>query len=221
MSITVKVWDLPTRIFHWALALGVFFMLASSQVGGNAMVWHFRCGYALLALLIFRLIWGIVGGKWSRFTSFSFEPKSAMRYLMGKGLPEQSIGHNPLGSWSVALVLGILLIQIATGFLSDDEISNSGPLVNYAPSAIVSVATSYHKSIGKPILLIWIAIHIAAIGFHFYKKNENLIRPMLHGHKEISIDTIESKDSTTSRVLAGVIFLVCAIVVALVVHQLG
>jgi cytochrome b len=162
-----------------------------------------------------------VGGKWSRFTEFSFAPKSVMRYITGKGLPEQSIGHNPLGSWSVVIVLGILLVQIATGFLSDDEISNSGPLVNYASSAIVNVATFYHKSVGKPILLIWIALHIAAIGLHFFRKDENLIYPMIEGHKKISIDAIESKDSVQSRALAGAIFLTCAIFIALVVYQLG
>jgi cytochrome b len=71
----VRVWDLPTRFFHWTLAAGVVALGISGTVGGNAMVWHFRLGYAVLALLLFRLVWGLVGGRWSRFGAFLFGPQ--------------------------------------------------------------------------------------------------------------------------------------------------
>src|SRR5512133_1633527 len=108
MSNKVRVWDLPTRCFHWALVLCLVALLTTAQIGGDAMAWHFRSGYAVLSLLLFRLIWGVVGGKWSRFSSFLYAPAAVLAYLQGRGRPEHSIGHNPLGAASVFALLGFL-----------------------------------------------------------------------------------------------------------------
>src|SRR4051812_31198764 len=95
---TVRVWDLPTRVFHWALAVCVVALVATAYIGGNAMAWHLRLGYAVLSLLLFRLVWGLVGGRWSRFGSFIYAPGTVLRYLRGQGQPEHSVGHTPLGA---------------------------------------------------------------------------------------------------------------------------
>lgn len=113
-----RVWDLPTRLFHWALAAAVIGLIATGL--GGVMEWHFRLGYAVLALLLFRLVWGFVGGRWSRFTAFVYAPGSVLAYLRGRAHPDHLIGHTPLGALSVFAVLAILALQVATGLVADD-----------------------------------------------------------------------------------------------------
>ena len=86
----VRVWDLPTRLFHWVLALAVIGLVVTGKVGGNAMVWHFRLGYVVFALLLFRLVWGLVGGHWSRFVAFIYAPATLIAYLRGEGRPSRA-----------------------------------------------------------------------------------------------------------------------------------
>lgn len=209
MSFTVRVWDLPTRIFHWTLAACVIGLISTAQIGGAAMAWHFRFGYGVLCLLLFRLVWGIAGGRWSRFASFVYSPAIILRYVKGQGLPEHAIGHNPLGAGSVFAMLGFLLTQVATGLISDDEIAAAGPFSRYVSSSIVRNATFYHRNIGKYILIGLVLLHLGAICFYFYKKHENLLRPMIWGDKECIIDVQSSRDDAGSRTLALAILLGC------------
>lgn len=92
MQHTVRVWDLPTRLFHWSLAATTIALVATAKLGGNAMEWHLRLGYVMLALLVFRLVWGLMGGRWSRFASFLYSPTRLWRYLRGGG--EDDVGHS-------------------------------------------------------------------------------------------------------------------------------
>ncbi|HCY16291.1 MAG: cytochrome B [Curvibacter sp. GWA2_64_110] len=215
MTHQVRVWDLPTRIFHWALAACVVASVVTGQVGGAAMDWHFRIGYAVLALLLFRLGWGLVGGHWSRFSSFLYSPSTLLRYLRGQGGPELSVGHNPLGAGSVFALLFFLLAQVATGLISDDEIASSGPLTSLVPGTWVSQATWYHSSIGKLVLIGLVALHLAAIVFYLWRKRENLVRPMLLGDKEVEQLQPSSRDDARTRLLALVLLAICAGLVAL------
>lgn len=215
MTHQVRVWDLPTRIFHWALAACVVASVVTGQVGGAAMDWHFRIGYAVLALLLFRLGWGLVGGHWSRFSSFLYSPSTLLRYLRGQGGPELSVGHNPLGAGSVFALLFFLLAQVATGLISDDEIASSGPLTSLVPGTWVSQATGYHSSIGKLVLIGLVALHLAAIVFYLWRKRENLVRPMLLGDKEVEQLQPSSRDDARTRLLALVLLAICAGLVAL------
>ena len=180
---TTRVWDLPTRIFHWALVFCVFGLLITGFRGGDAMSWHYRFGYSVLTLLLFRLVWGIVGGRWSRFASFIYAPSNILRYLKGQGEPMHSVGHNPLDAVSVFVMLALLLAQVSTGLISDDEISAAGPLTKFVSNATVSLASGYHVTIGKLVVIFLIVIHVVVILFYLYKKQENLIKPMLHGDK--------------------------------------
>ena len=165
MTHTVRIWDLPTRLFHWALAASVIALVVTAKVGGNAMVWHLRLGYVVLALLVFRLVWGLVGGRWSRFGAFLYSPGRLVRYLRGTGHPEDGVGHSPLGALSVFALLGVLLAQVGTGLLSDDEIAFQGPLTRFVSNAVVGQATGYHKEIGQYLVLGLVALHVRAIGF--------------------------------------------------------
>ena len=221
MSYKVRVWDLPTRCFHWALAICLIGLLTSAQIGGEAMAWHFRFGYAVLSLLLFRLIWGVVGGRWSRFSSFIYAPATILAYLQGRGRPEHAIGHNPLGAGSVFALLGFLLLQVASGLLSDDEIATAGPISKFASNALVSAATSYHTTVGKLMVIGLVVLHISAIFFYHFKKRENLILPMILGDKKTDSAVTSSRDDVGSRTLALVIFLGCAALVTGLVKLAG
>lgn len=208
----IRVWDLPTRLFHWTLALAIVGSVVSAKVGGNAMPWHFRLGLLALALVTFRLLWGVVGGRWSRFASFIYAPATVLRYLRGQAAPGENldVGHNPLGSLSVFALLGIVAVQIATGLVADDEIANIGPLNRFVESALASSATGWHKEWGQWLLLALVALHVAAIVFYRLKHRKDLVRPMIVGDKPLPANTPASADGPPQRLLAAVLALACA-----------
>ena len=206
----VRVWDLPTRLFHWSLAACIVGLIVSGQIGDAAMVWHFRMGYAVLSLLLFRLVWGFIGGRWSRFGNFVVGPAAILRYLRGQGTAAQSVGHNPLGALSVVALLGFALLQVATGLFSDDEIATTGPLAKLAPGLWVSRATYYHASIGKYVLIALVLLHIAALVYYRVRHGKKLVHAMLVGDKELDPMFESARDDGRSRLLALVVFAVCA-----------
>ncbi|MFW5333206.1 cytochrome b/b6 domain-containing protein [Hydrogenophaga sp. ZJX-1] len=210
---TVRVWDLPTRLFHWALVVCVIGQIVTANVGGNWMNWHLRLGYTVLTLLLFRLVWGFVGGHWSRFSSFLYGPTTVLNYLRGHARPEHRVGHNPLGAFSVFGLLIILLLQVGSGLFSDDEIAFTGPLVSLVSGEAVGLATSYHKNIGKFILIGLVALHLLAIVFYRIAKKEVLVRPMIVGDKHVPTAVPSARDSTQSRLLALGVLCLCALAV--------
>jgi cytochrome b len=217
----VRVWDLPTRVFHWSLVLCFVGLVVTGEVGGAAMPWHFRMGYAVLSLLLFRLVWGFVGGRWSRFSGFVVGPATIWRYLQGRGTPQQSVGHNPLGSLSVLALLVFALLQVLAGLFSDDEIATAGPLAKLASSSWVNFATHYHTNIGKIILIVLVLLHVAAVIFYRIKHKENLVTPMLRGDKDLAAPFESARDDTRSRSLALLVLAVCAGLVAGLVSWAG
>ncbi len=213
----IRVWDLPTRTFHWLLAVAVVFSVVSARIGGSAMVWHFRSGYLIFTLLAFRILWGLVGGRWSRFRAFVYAPATSWRYLLGKSRPDEhhDVGHNPLGAWSVLALLGILTAQVATGLIADDEIASNGPLVKYVSSSTSAVASHWHEGWGQWLIVGLVVLHLGAIAFHALRR-QNLVAPMLHGDKQLGRDVPASIDQPATRLLALVLVAACAAGVALV-----
>lgn len=211
-AVPVRVWDLPTRIFHWLLAACVIGSAVSAQLGGNAMVWHFRLGYTICTLLVFRLLWGLVGGHWSRFASFVPTPGRFRRYLRGQPLPGEyfDAGHNPLGSLSVLALIGFLAVQVATGLVADDEIANVGPLNRFVSGATAAAATWWHAGWGKGILIALVLLHVGAILYYRFGRSTNLVWPMLSGDKALAPGTPASADGAASRALALVLLAACA-----------
>ncbi len=208
----VRVWDLPTRLFHWLLAAAVFAALGTGWWGEGALVWHMRCGQLVLALLLFRLMWGLVGGRWSRFASFIYAPATVLRYLRGQSRSGDhfDVGHNPLGSLSVFAVLALLAVQVMTGTVADDEISTRGPLNRFVSNALALSATSWHKAYGKWAVVTLVVLHIAAIMFYLLRKHHNLITPMLSGDKNLPATTPASVDTRGTRLLALALAAACA-----------
>ena len=205
----VRVWDLPTRIFHWSLPLCLSGLFVTALIGGSAMNWHFRFGYTMASLLMFRLVWGMVGGRWSRFAAFIYSPKEILNYLRGAGRPQDSVGHSPLGAASVFAMLFFLLAQIATGMLSDDEIAFAGPLTRFVSNSTVSLASNYHSAIGKWILLVLVLLHLAAIAV-YQRRQHGLIAAMVLGDKTLRSPAPGSRDDAVSRMAALAVFVICA-----------
>ena len=206
---SVRVWDLPTRLFHWLLALAVIGSVLSGQIGGNAMVWHTRLGLFVLALLVFRIVWGFVGGYWSRFASFLYGPRSVLAYLGGASGPggRYDIGHSPLGALSVWALLALLALQVATGLVADDEIATTGPLNRFAGESTVRTASAWHETGGKWLLIVLSALHVAAVLIYLWRRQRNLIRPMVSGDLSLPSDAIASRDDARARLAALVIAL--------------
>lgn len=199
---TIRVWDLPTRLFHWLLAACIIGLVITGSVGGNWMNWHLRLGYAVLTLLLFRLVWGFIGGHWSRFSSFLYAPSTLIAYLKGRARPEHTVGHSPLGSLSVFALLLLLAVQVGTGLMSDDEIAVFGPLVRFVSGDTVALATNYHKNVGKFIVFALVGLHVLAIAYYQWVKKQRLIRPMVTGDKQVQVAAQSVPDSMATRALA-------------------
>jgi cytochrome b len=207
---TVRVWDLPTRLFHWALAACIVGLVVTANIGGNWMNWHLRLGYSVLTLLLFRVCWGFVGGHWSRFGSFIYAPSTLWRYLRGQGVAAHRVGHSPLAALSVFALLAVLLAQVGTGLMSDDEIAFSGPLTRFVSGDTVAAATGYHKNIGKFLVIGLVVLHLAAIVFYKLARKQALVRAMVVGDKQLPAPATSARDSAGSRLLALAVLLVCA-----------
>lgn len=191
----VPVWDLPVRLFHWTLVLLVIFQVTSVQIGGNAMEYHALGGYAILALVLFRIVWGFLGGRHARFADFLRGPVAVWRYLRGGAV--QTVGHNPAGGWSVMLMLASLLTQAVTGLFANDDIMMEGPLAKHVSGDASAFATRIHD-VNAIVLLTLIAIHLLAVLFYLFGRKQNLIGPMLTGRKRIEPDLASSRPEDSS-----------------------
>jgi cytochrome b len=213
VTVPIRVWDLPTRLFHWLLASAVLGSVVSAKLGGNAMEWHFRFGFLVMGLLVFRLLWGFLGGRWSRFASFIYAPATLRRYLRGGSRAEEhhDVGHNPLGSLSVFALLAVLAVQLGTGLVADDEIANIGPLNRFVSTDTGLAATAWHKEYGQWLVLGLVALHVLAIAWYFWRKRVNLLSPMLGGDKLLSPDTPASADNLRQWLRAAVLAAVCGL----------
>ena len=212
----LRVWDLPTRLFHWLLVLAVVGLIITGNLGGLWMNWHFRLGHAVLALLLFRLLWGVVGGYWSRFSQFIYSPLTLLRYLRGQSRPEHQLGHSPTAALSVFALLLVLSLQVASGLLSDDEIAFAGPLARFVAADWVSLATAYHAEWGKLLLVALVALHLLAIAYYKWVKKVPLVAAMITGDKDSDSPQPASRDGLAQRALALLLLIACAAMAAFV-----
>ncbi len=201
----IKLWDLPTRLFHWLLVIFVIAAVVTGKIGGNAIIWHGRIGLVILALLAFRLAWGFVGPSPARFSSFLPTPASIAAYLRGTW---RGIGHNPLGALSVFGLLAFLGVQVGTGLFANDDIAFRGPLVELVSKESSDLLTNYHR-LAINVLIALIALHVAAIAFYAHAKKENLVSPMIDGWK-----SVEPEDAPPPIRGGGIIALIFAVSVA-------
>lgn len=213
----VRVWDLPTRLFHWLLFACVVGSLVSVNLGGNAVGWHFRFGYAIMTLLLFRVLWGFVGPRYARFSSFPPSLAAALAYL--RGARSTSPGHSPLGALAVYALLAALALQVATGLFATDDIMWDGPLEALVSNATVEWMTKVHK-INRFVVIALIALHLAAIAWYSWVRKQSLVRAMLVGDKLVD-DALPAADGARERLLALGLLGASAIAVWAIVTQLA
>jgi cytochrome b len=189
---SVRVWDLPTRLFHWVLVLLIAMQYATGQFGLLDMRWHYWIGYATLALIVFRVLWGLAGSQTSRFSGFLRGPSAVLRHALAyfqespRNRPAPDVpGHNPLGGWSVLAMLVCVLVQAISGLFASDEITEQGPFADQVAEKIMHLMTRVHDW-NQDLLLALIALHIVAVLLHLLLKHDNLILPMLTGRKSLS-----------------------------------
>jgi cytochrome b len=175
----IRLWDLPVRIFHWSLVVAVLVAFVTAKLGGDWMDWHGRAGLAIVGLVTFRLVWGVVGSTHARFLSFAPTPARLRAYLTGRW---HGVGHNPLGALSVFGLLGLLAVQAGTGLFSNDDIAFDGPLSGLIEKARSDSLTGLHHQLSN-VLLALLGMHILAIAFYLLVKKHDLIKPMLTGWK--------------------------------------
>lgn len=175
-----RVWDWPLRLTHWALVVCVAGLYATGEYGLLSMRWHFWFGYATLALLLFRIIWGVLGSEHARFADFVRGPRAIIAHLRGQAAATP--GHNPLGALAVLAMLALLLAQAISGLFSNDEVEWYGPLSERVSSAASGAWTDWHR-LGQQWLLALIALHLVAIAGYRLWRRQDLLSPMLHGYK--------------------------------------
>ena len=163
----VSVWDLPVRIVHWLLVVLITCSWITSEIAGTAMTYHMWCGYSILALVIFRILWGFVGSEHARFASFLRGPAAVVQYFGGFFRQEapRYAGHNPAGGWSVVLMLASVLLQATTGLFANDDIFVEGPLASRVSADLSALLTSIHR-FNFYVLLGLIVLHLAAVFFY-------------------------------------------------------
>ncbi len=212
-SIRIRLWDLPLRIFHWALVLAVLTAFITARLGGEWMGLHGKAGLAIIGLLAFRITWGVIGSTHARFKTFAPSPAAIRAYLKGRW---QGIGHTPLGALAVFALLGLLAAQAGTGLFSNDDIAFNGPLSGLIDKELSDRLTGLHHQLSN-ILLLLMGLHIAAIVFYVWLKKNNLVKPMLTGWKEIkSSDTANHTGKNSVARKGSAIALVAALLIAVI-----
>ena len=216
----IRVWDLPIRLFHWALAILIVTAVVTQKIGGNAMEWHFLAGYATLTLLLFRIIWGVIGTRYARFADFFHAPGTIIAYLQAakNGIEKTYHGHNPLGSLSVFALLGVILLQAVSGLFANDDISSEGPLVKFISKDLSDRITWFHKEVTGNLIYFLVALHVSTIIYYYLRKKQNLVKPMITGDKETNADALPANDSWPVRLGAAVVLAACTAAVYYLVN---
>lgn len=216
----VLVWDIAVRSFHWLLVALLALSWYTGETGGlDEMTWHMWSGSAVLALVLFRIVWGLVGSTSARFSHFLYAPGEVVRYAIGlaRGAPPHYPGHTPLGGWMIVLMLICLLLQAATGLFANDDIVTEGPLAAWVSKETSDWLTALHEW-NFEVLLVLAGVHVAAVLFYVIVLRQNLVRAMFTGRKRLRDDQSPSALRFTHPAVALLIAIGAAIGVWLLVR---
>ena len=184
LYLPMPIWDLPTRVFHWTLVVLVFTSWLSARM--DWMRVHVLCGYTVLTLLLFRIVWGFIGSDTARFSRFLKTPFAALRHLLhlARREPDTEVGHNAAGGWMVIVMLAILVVQVSTGLCANDDVLTEGPLARIVGKERSDWLTHIH-SVNFRLIEIVVAAHVLAIVTYRLLKGHNLLWPMITGKKRL------------------------------------
>ena len=220
-AIEVPVWDWPVRVVHWAMVVLVVVSLTTGLIGNEMLVWHMRSGETLLALVLFRLIWGFVGSSNARFASFVRGPAAVFAYIRSLVRPPHHVHatHNPIGGWMVVALLLALLFQASTGLFKNDDIMNEGPLVKLIGKDLSDAISSLHRR-GWWVVAGLSGLHIVAVISYLTVLGDNLVYPMVHGRKILPPPVADPAAAAASSTRALMLLAVCGAVVWWTVNRL-
>ena len=202
----VLVWDAPIRLFHWLVVALVTAAYVTWQL--NWMIWHAWAGETLLAVLLFRLLWGLFGSETARFSHFVVSPRTAWRYLAHelRREPDRKAGHNPAGGWMVLFLLALLFGETLTGLYVANDVADEGPMTELTPAPIANAITALH-TIFWDMLLAAMLLHVVAILVYAVAIRHNLVIPMITGRKTLPASVPRPRMAGPAR---AIILLLCS-----------
>jgi len=207
------VWDLPLRVFHWLFAVSIFASWATAQPGSEWMKVHMRLGYWMIGLLLFRIIWGLIGPRHARFASFLKGPHTVWRYAKGlaarANAAAESVGHNPLGALMVVVMLLLVAFQVTTGLFASDDIAWTGPYYPEVSDSTAQRLTGLHHA-NFNLILAAIGLHVIAIVYYTFVKRQALIPPMLSGYKPASHVPADAAIASSELVKAAIVIAIAS-----------
>ena len=214
LILPMRIWDLPTRLFHWTLVLLILTSWLTAQM--DWMRLHVLSGLSILTLLLFRLIWGFIGSDTARFARFLQSPLAAIHHLLSihRREPDTEVGHNAAGGWMVLVMLAILFVQVGTGLCANDDVLTEGPLARFVGKERSDWLTHIHD-LNFILIEIVVALHVLAIVTYRVLKGHNLLLPMITGKKRLPGAT--PAPGMMHPVLGLAVFAVCALAVVLFV----
>lgn len=219
---TIRVWDVPVRAVHWVQVALVATSVVTGFTGGNLLRFHRLSGYAILALVLFRILWGFAGGYHARFASFLRGPRAVVAFVRGTLAFRRPVhvGHNPLAGWMALALLASLLAQASTGLFANDDIFFEGPLAGSIAKDLSDRLTGFHKT-NALVLLALVAMHVGAVFLHLAVERQNHLTPMITGRKRLPVSVAVPEPGQPRPWLAAVLFLAACTVVAIVVNAPG
>jgi cytochrome b len=203
------IWDLPLRIFHWAFAVSILGSWYTAEQGSDLIDIHMKLGYFALGLLFFRILWGLIGPKYARFSQFIPSPKSLLSYLRSSKENKPTPGHNPLGALMVVLMIVLISIQAISGLFINDDVFSSGPYYGSVSNELEKIMTFLHHNTFD-FMIGAIFLHLAAITFYWRVKKENLVLPMITGKKTTAQVKAADAIPNSKIILACIIATCCA-----------
>ncbi|MCC7048683.1 MAG: cytochrome b/b6 domain-containing protein [Alphaproteobacteria bacterium] len=200
-GVAVRVWDLPTRLFHWVLVGLIVFSFVTGKMG--RIEWHMYSGKVILALVLFRVLWGFAGNEHARFAGFLRGPVETIGYALGtlRGTARRYLGHNPLGGWSALAMILLIGFQATTGMFATDDIYTDGPLKYLVSDDTSKRLTTLHRY-GVNVLLVLVGLHVAAVLFYLFVKKDNLARAMVTGRKQAAAGTAGATAGSAAMAVA-------------------
>lgn len=204
------VWDLPLRVYHWLLAASLLASWITAEIGFDARQVHMWLGFWMIGLVSFRLVWGFVGPRHSRFASFLPRPAAVVRHARETltGDAPETAGHNPLGSLMVFAMLALLATQAVSGLFMDDDIDHYGPYAGAVSENVRDVMSSIHHNVVYALLAL-AALHVLAVAYLSFVRKHELIRPMVTGRKSSAVvaenDQIRSSRTWLALVVVAAI----------------
>ncbi|KAF2989130.1 cytochrome b/b6 domain-containing protein [Methylocystis sp. MJC1] len=214
-----KVWDWPTRFFHWSLVAAFIGAYVSNKLGADYFSLHLFFGYAVIVLVTFRIVWGFIGPRHARFANFLKGPRAVLHYVsaVGSGRHTRYVGHNPLGALMVLALLASLGAQAAFGLFGDDEIYNAGPLAPFVSKEASLLLTSLHRKLFY-VLVAAVIVHVTAVLAHVVVMREPIIRAMVTGHKPSHLVPAEETLRSSRGAVAFLLFIAIVATLAIGLH---